>query len=810
MADQGSNIYNPSDRNRDGMDDDIDRRHGNENESASYSRRYDPRSEQEFTNLPEPQDLLEARNEEEMRSMRRAEAAMHAAQEDVHYFPDVGKFIIPAENTWAGHAELVYNKELRLGFHPDRYFFDKIIADKLRLPALADSNHPDYAKYEGLRTNLAVLRNDVIGMYLDDGGFDKGDEKFIPPLKAIAETLGEALANDVWWKRPFVHSFSRDVANVEAVGAAEMYKFLLRQQEQSGLINSLRILAGAPDNHWGLRPLEQSAFSPQALSAPPPNLGVIARGAAPAPAVAMAPDAAGKRATESLALINKVNKQFQPVEALSANDKAMSVDDGRTILRWLRNLQGMDVDVQDFLSAGTPPEQIAKAEALGALVHLYASQLQHCPPMHHVQTVKDGADAAGGAAMMIAEHAMTLLPEGNPARALLASAIDTMPESYYERSTQSVARLLDHMELGLSKMSGQQIGERTAIDRLLEASERIHRHAKQLRSVTTLAEPKREESVELGREILRKLRGMMFSDKPIEEQMSAGNPDEKAALVEKIDEMVEIYRNILAEALAVNPGLANDPRIKAANDAVGGMTHGIKLMASKDIPNSIAQAQQISADVTQMPQEWKHMHERTTDRLLETMEGGLEAAVEGMEEAEQQEQRDAELAQEAIEASLLHTQGHGKRRKRRAQKSGMTGKKQAKLNRDIMADDMAAGQGRFAHQSDKDKKENASTVQPMQTMQVTAMQAPQLQAQLQAQAQAQAAGMPYMGLNNKDMAAIKSLGTALRGAGQKAKSMPVADVKVGDPIRADDKSAAERAIEQITNARKNPNNQRTT
>lgn len=762
----------PYDQNHDRMDDDIDRKPGNDRISASLARRDDPRSEQEYApNILSVQNQIQEAAQNQQAFEYRTRQAMQAAQQDVHFFPDVGKFIIPAENTWAAHAELVQNNDMRLHFNPDKYFFDKIIADKLNIPALVDRKHPDFAKYKGLRTNLEVLRNDIIGQYLSDGGFDKGDEVFIEPIKGIAEALGNALSNDVWWKRPFVDHFSLDVANVEAVGAAEMYKYLLREQDTSGFMSKLgaavRGILGGSTQNWGLLNLEQTPFSPQALSAPAPKMGAVVAGK-----TETAPPAAAEgRAMESLALINKTNNQLKPVDQLAEPEKQMSVEDGRTIIRWLRNLQGLDMDVQDFLSAGTPAEQIARAEQLSKLVTLYTQQMQQSPHLHHLAEAKDGSDAAGGAAMMIAEHAMTLVPEASPAHALLASAIDSQPEAHYERSTQSVSRLIDYMEAGLSKLSGKHLGERTSVDRLLEASDRIFTHAKQLRSVENLAAPKREESVELGREILRKLRGLVLSsDRPIEELMS-GNPDEKAAFAEKMSELVEIYRNLLADALVANPGLADDPRIKAANDAVGGVSHGIKLMAAKEIPSNAAATQQIQADITQMPEEWKNLNTTTVDRLVDSMEGGLAAAVDSMEAQQQQEQRDAELAQEAIEASLLQQDGNRrKRRKRRSQKSGSSGKAQEKKMREIMSDDRAAGQGRFAEekQQKKDEKQTA-----------------------------------YMGLNANDLAAIKSLGASLKGASKQAKTLATPmNVDANMSVSPDDKSAAERTIESIKNSRK--------
>jgi len=58
--------------------------------------------------------------------------------------------------------------------------------------------------------------------------------------------------------------------------------------------------------------------------------------------------------------------------------------------------------------------------------------------------------------------------------------------------------------------------------------------------------------------------------------------------------------------------------------------------------------QQIAADITQMPEEWKKLDGRAVNRLMETMEDGLAAAVDSLDAQEQEHQKDAELAQEIV------------------------------------------------------------------------------------------------------------------------------------------------------------------
>ena len=220
------------DRNRDGVDDQVDRQPGNDSDSKEYARRYDYGSQNEFSILPErSQQLRDAENARVRARQKQANEATLSAQSRVQFFPNLGKFIIPRENSWAAHARLVNEDRTDLHFDPTKYpAFDAIIAQRCGIEGLYNPAHKDYKKYEGLRTNLEVLRNDIMGFYLNDGSFDAGDEKYVPYMASIAETLGDALANDRWHTRPFTRSMSVDVANVEGVGAAEMYKYLLSRQ----------------------------------------------------------------------------------------------------------------------------------------------------------------------------------------------------------------------------------------------------------------------------------------------------------------------------------------------------------------------------------------------------------------------------------------------------------------------------------------------------------------------------------------------------------------------------------------------------
>lgn len=772
---------------------DNDGRPGNSGESESYSRIYDPFGIGETSNTLETQNRIQAERLGNLLAQRRKAArdALRAAQDDVHFFPGVGKFIIPEDTTWAAHAKIVHDNNSQLFFNPDRYvYFDKIIADRLKLPALYDKEHKDYKKYEGLRTNLEVLRNDIIGQYLDDGEFDKGDEIYVGKITAVATAIGELLANGRSWKRPFTKHIDMDVANVEAIGAAEIYKLLLEEQDKTQfgrvLRDGFRDFAGLNDKNWGLLPLHKTPFSPEALAEPlPPVEQMIPLATAQAnaeDAALKAREAALKEreldlahslgSTDDLARIER-SKRAEKVESLPYPTKVTSTEEGRTILRWLRNLQATDRDTEEWLGMGTAPEQHAKADSLSQLVDCYYDQMaiayrQH-PERMDSDAIAEGRDAAGAITLALAEHCLKQLPPESDAYNQLEAAIDSMPDQYFAQSHQSLARLIGHIENGLSDMTKTPQHTRSTEERMYEAATRLNQHARQLQSVDTLETPKREESVELGREILRKLKKMLSSDKPFDEGIDSGRPEDKVRIAERFEELAELYKNLLATVAISNPAILRSKKIEEANDAVGSFSHAVSLLAAKEMPGSAAAAQQISADAAAMPNKWKGMDSRTMERLIKHVEAAIEQLGQEQHAKDSQRQKEEEQSQEMMQANANMMHGTSRRRRKR-HASGIGGKKALKVQQELAADDMAAGQGRFRD----DRKEAAQSA--------------------------------YMGLSAMDIAAIRDLGNSLRSAGDQGMSMAAAqNVTVEQTITPDGQSTAERTIEQITKQKRSGN-----
>jgi hypothetical protein len=707
---------NYGDSNRDGIDDDIDGKPGNSTESKQYAQKYDYGSGKEFgtVNLDRTEQIQIAQINEQ--NALRAQAARNAsvnAQQQVHFWPSVGKFIIPEENTWAAHAELVKDDRTGLSFNPGKYlFFDKIIAEKAGIPGLYDKNSPDYTQYEGLRTNLEVMRNDIIGIYLRDGSFDPGDEIHVPKIKAIAETIGEALSNDTKFNRLFAQSMSRDIANIEGVGAAEMYKYVLSKQRKRAPMQPLRdklneVLGLKPDAIWELPPLDDTPYSPENLSAPPPHQKQAIEAEQAAAAAAGTALAAEQQINDPVQeVVNTSEQAMQPIPKMAVEDleqaaKEASVEEARKILRALRNMEFGDRDIGEFIDQGTPTVQKNKAQALNKLAQIYELQIQLAearnPELANDMFVQDGKAAAGAIRLSVAEYALRNLPKDHPQAAKIEAYIFSMPEQAKMRQDQPLDRLLDNMSTGLERASGSQVYDRSPSDRLIAMSNRIQKSARKMRSVETLDPPARIESIALAHDILRRLKDMEESRKPIRQVIETSTANEKAAIAQKIDEMVDMYKNLVSEAATINPELMKDERIQEGVEAIQDFSHAVKLMAAKEMPNSVASAQQIGADATQDPHEWDKLHDRTIERIAQSMEGGLESAVDAIEAQEQQEQDKAEeQGQDMVAEALAHSNSRKKKRAKRWSRSGAGGKKADKVNAELSADDRATGQGKYS------------------------------------------------------------------------------------------------------------------
>jgi hypothetical protein len=466
-----------------------------------------------------------------------------------------------------------------------------------------------------------------------------------------------------------------------------------------------------------------------------------------------------------------VNAMYS-VGSLPDPTKEESVEEARKILRWLRNMEFADKDVEQWLDNSTPKVVTAKKEALHKLIRIMAIHI-HYAKIRGLDLLSDpylsnAADAIAAMAMSIAEHTFNLIPLHHRRLKQLEEMIDEMEERALMRQSQPLSQLLDTIEFGLERATGQEVSDLSAHFRLQAISQNLHKTAAQLESNQPLAEPTHEESLDLARDILRKMQSLSFGAQTVAEVVERMKPEDKAAFANAFSEMANLYRNIVSEASVQNPDLLKDQKIQEANDSISQFAHAVNLMAAKEMPSSIATAQHIAADVTRTPEKWGDLCDRTVERIMKSAEGGLEKAIDEMAEQQDQEQ-EQEMAQEAIEAALNLSDSKKRRKKRRGDsksRSGKGGKKQRKQDMDIKADDYALKEGRFA---------------------------------VDAETARVGSDVPIAALNPKDLAVIRALGGSLRDIGSQLKDMTtsVSNVSSGDKIMPspNEQSAAQRILD---------------
>lgn len=431
---------------------------GSNENSPQYDRVFNPQGENEYSNLPEnPNQIEEAiflsRRNEYVRSLR---SELRDALKRVQYWPNAGRFVIPKQNTFAAHLALVREgNTVDIHFDPSTYlYFDRIIAQHANSPELFDPRHRDYAKYENLRDNLAVLRNDIMGIYMNDGSFDPGDEKYLPKLMQIATLIGDALYVGNKPTKAVFDSLDKDLLNIEGAGAANLYEFLMEHQTSDTFLGNvkaalLRIFA-RPDNQWHLPAIEATPFCSAGLTAPAMRDELCT--CSHRELQAWCAELAGQQL------------QAQPlatpaaVQAITSGERREAINHGHTILEWLRNIKFSDKSLKDFIDTGNPASTLPERDAINALIDAYYD-IGSTAFQTHPQLYLNPKIQVANEVLESLEHALQLMAKLEKPR----SIADTMqisvdetqqPDKWNEMAGHTVDRLMQTLKGGLEEAVG--------------------------------------------------------------------------------------------------------------------------------------------------------------------------------------------------------------------------------------------------------------------------------------------------------------------------------------------------------------------
>lgn len=431
-------------------DDDFDGNPGSSENSEAFDRRYNRDGYSEFTNRPDMDDWQEFLYAEKDQAVSAHQQQLREAMTRVQYWPHAGRFIIPRQNTYAAHLALVREgNKVDIQFDPDTYlYFDKVIADRAAKPALFDPNHPDYAEYTTLRENLAVLRNDIMGIYMEDGSFDPGDEKYLPRLVQIAAEIGEALNADNRARNVVFPSLDTNIANIEAEGAAYMYEYIAERQAKPTFLGQtwakIRDMLGQPSNQWQLPPIEQTAFSQAALLLPPPENENLAKATQHELRIRAAQQAEELR----MQIDTSDTSALGDVNAMERNE---AVKHGKVIIEWLRNIKFTDKSPDD-LAQNYDPADTSDRDAMKLAATAF-DQVMSSAQAHGVDLQGNEKILAAGHVRDVIEHTMELMAklENPDSQADSMSISAKQPARWKELSKDALSHLMETLKNGLEE-----------------------------------------------------------------------------------------------------------------------------------------------------------------------------------------------------------------------------------------------------------------------------------------------------------------------------------------------------------------------
>ena len=396
-------------------------------------------------------NYLIERNERDDRLQNEINERM--AHERIHYHPDSGKFVAPKYDILEAHLQLVKHPEYDLAFSTKNYpNFDALVAEKAEIPALSNKSHPDYARYEGMRRNIAVVRNFVLDQFFPDGKFDAetDDERKLELVPEVAEELGLALQRGKWWmKRPYMVYLDHDKANIEGSGAAEMYNALLGVQRRFTIFNLRSLLPGHDNKEWELPPVVDTPFSPaNMLATLPEGASLTAKDGDEPNEIQRGLQSANGLLSAAIDL-ERCATRLKTVQSLEKPVLDESVELGREILRKLK-IQispGGQTEGVDIAEARNEQARLM-AKATDIYTDYLAAACVAKPEICNDPIILQANEAAGKLAYIVKAATVNALSEtgDNYTAARLQKDISTMPANWKDVSNDTVEGLVDKID----------------------------------------------------------------------------------------------------------------------------------------------------------------------------------------------------------------------------------------------------------------------------------------------------------------------------------------------------------------------------
>jgi hypothetical protein len=143
------------------------------------------------------------------------------------------------------------------------------------------------------------------------------------------------------------------------------------------------------------------------------------------------------------------------------------------------------------------------------------------------------------------------------------------------------------------------------------------------RSVEELDEKTKAHAIDIGREILRKLK-LLFSDTDVENLMKV-HPNDVRIIMNDVKKVTDLFRHYLDQVDYKNRDLLEHPNVVKALQATGTFAAAAKLYAINEAKQSSDKtlAEQLAKEYEKMPTDWKGSQKTKVGELIDHLDKGL-------------------------------------------------------------------------------------------------------------------------------------------------------------------------------------------
>lgn len=196
----------------------------------------------------------------------------------------------------------------------------------------------------------------------------------------------------------------------------------------------------------------------------------------------------------------------------------------------------------------------------------------------------------------------------------LPPADEEMPEDLVDH----FAEMMDRYSITAPEQTMQQL------DALAEQIDAIEQTAQSFQSIDSLQEPTRRESVEIAKEILRKLK-LALGQAQVGEGLNMDSTTDPFALLDALKGAVRVYEYHLHKVMQLDATIMENPAVAAANQAIGKfgfIAKSMVLHTAKRL-NDTRMVKVVKDQLMKMPKSWAPKPTERYSTLLNDLEGGL-------------------------------------------------------------------------------------------------------------------------------------------------------------------------------------------